>query len=125
MTTREAQKQLTRARLVEAAVTAFHHQGYAGTTVEDIAAAAGVTRATFYLHYEGKVDIYRQLERGVRDDIDDLHVRMVDVVGIGRRAGIRAWLDEAFDLWHKIKEFATIQEQVASLHTEVRHGMTA
>src|SRR5437764_10191454 len=123
MTPREAQKQLTRSRLVDATVEAFRLRGYAATTVEDIAAAAGVTRATFYLHFEGKLDIYREFGHSVRQEIDDIHDRLPAVAGGGRRPAIRQWLDDSFLLWEHLKEFATIQEQVAALHTEVREGM--
>src|SRR5436190_21955875 len=125
MTPREAQKQLTRSRLVDAAVEAFRLRGYAATTVEDIAAAAGVTRATFYLHFEGKLDIYRELGQDARQGIDEVHDRLPAVVADGGRDEIRRWLDDSFELWEHLREFATIQEQVAALHTEVRDGMTA
>src|SRR2546427_7508200 len=102
MTPREAQKQLTRSRLVDAAVEAFRLRGYAATTVEDIAAAAGVTRATFYLHFEGKLDIYREFGHGVRQEIDGLHDRLPAVVATGRRVEIRQWLDDSFELWEHL-----------------------
>lgn len=54
---REAQKQLTRSRLVDAAARLFAAEGYAATTIEDIARAAGATRATFYLHFASKSDL--------------------------------------------------------------------
>jgi AcrR family transcriptional regulator len=128
VTPREAQKQLTRARLVEAGVAAFRSQGYAATTVEDIAAAAGVTRATFYLHFDGKLDLYREYghgENGVAPAIEELHDRLPVVAGSGDRPVIRQWLDDSFRLWERLKVFATIQEQVAAIHPEVRDSMTA
>jgi AcrR family transcriptional regulator len=54
---REAQKQLTRSRLLDAAAELFSTQGYASTTIEDIATSAGATRATFYLHFPSKSDV--------------------------------------------------------------------
>src|SRR5205809_5004439 len=114
MTPREAQKQLTRSRLVDAAVDAFRTQGYAATTVEDIAATAGVTRATFYLHFDGKLEVYREYghgENGVAHEIEALHERLPIVARNGDRDEIMAWLDDSFRLWERLKDFATIQEQ--------------
>jgi len=49
---RAAQREFTRARLVEAAIEVFAEKGYPRTTVDDIAERAGSTRATFYLHFK-------------------------------------------------------------------------
>ncbi|WCI07753.1 helix-turn-helix domain containing protein [Arthrobacter sp. OVS8] len=48
---REAQKQLTRDMIVDRALELFTEKGYAATTIDEIAVAAGTTRATFYAHY--------------------------------------------------------------------------
>ncbi|WP_020546839.1 TetR/AcrR family transcriptional regulator [Nonomuraea coxensis] len=45
-----------RQRLAEAAVTLFDENGYDETTVDDIAARAGVSRSTFFRHYRSKED---------------------------------------------------------------------
>lgn len=44
----------SRSAVVEAARTLFLRQGYAGTTMEDIAAAAGLTKRTVYNNYPDK-----------------------------------------------------------------------
>ncbi|PZG18150.1 TetR family transcriptional regulator [Nonomuraea aridisoli] len=43
-------------RLAEAAVTLFDENGYDETTVDDIAARAGVSRSTFFRYYRSKED---------------------------------------------------------------------
>ncbi|MEU6720518.1 TetR family transcriptional regulator [Nonomuraea sp. NPDC046802] len=45
-----------RHRLAEAAVTLFDDNGYDETTVDDIAARAGVSRSTFFRYYRSKED---------------------------------------------------------------------
>src|SRR3954470_19861101 len=47
-TLRQEQAAGTRARIVEAAAGLFERQGYAGTTIKKIAAAAGVSADTVY-----------------------------------------------------------------------------
>ena len=56
---REAQKALTRSRIVDAARAVFEREGYGGTSIGHIANAAAINRATFYLHFPGKADVFR------------------------------------------------------------------
>jgi AcrR family transcriptional regulator len=59
-----------RARLIdEAATRLFADQGYAATTVEDIVAAAGVTKPMLYRHYESKQDLCIRLLERYRDEL--------------------------------------------------------
>jgi len=44
----------TAARIVDAALTCFTHYGLSKTTVEDVAAEAGCSRATLYRYFPGK-----------------------------------------------------------------------
>ncbi len=52
-----AQKEASRRRLIAAAETMFREAGYLTPSVDDIARAAGVTRQTFYRHFESKLAI--------------------------------------------------------------------
>jgi AcrR family transcriptional regulator len=54
---REEKKQRTRKTLIEAALTLFDEHGYDGTTVTGIAAAAGVSAATFFNYFATKEDV--------------------------------------------------------------------
>ncbi len=47
-----------RRRILEAATRLFTEQGYEGTSVDDIAAAAGVSKQTVYSHYESKENLF-------------------------------------------------------------------
>jgi AcrR family transcriptional regulator len=81
----QAQRTENRRRLIEAAGTVFKRDGYAATAIETIAAEAGVSRATFYRHFDGKyavgrlfvqtqhalaLDLWSQLKEGPAHDFD-------------------------------------------------------
>ena len=51
---RTIQKETTRARILATARQLFRDSGIAGVSMDDIASAAEVGRATIYLHYSGK-----------------------------------------------------------------------
>jgi len=54
---REAQKELTRDRLIETAIAVFSSRGFAAATIDEIAKCANVGRTTVYKHFHGKSDI--------------------------------------------------------------------
>ncbi|MFD5271753.1 TetR/AcrR family transcriptional regulator [Streptomyces sp. NPDC058335] len=45
--------------ILDAALTAFCQYGYGKTTMQDIARAAGMSRAALYLHFPSKEDLFR------------------------------------------------------------------
>src|SRR5438046_137594 len=46
-----------RERLVAAAIELFYRQGFGAVGVDQVIATAGVTKTTFYKHFEGKDDL--------------------------------------------------------------------
>ena len=63
---RERKKARTRAELQRHALRLFRDHGYAATTVDDIAAAADVSRSTFFRYFPSKEDVV------LFDDVDPL-----------------------------------------------------
>jgi TetR/AcrR family transcriptional regulator, acrAB operon repressor len=55
----------TRAAIVEAGLACFDRHGIAGTTLEEIAAQAGVTKGAIYHHFAGKREILHELREQV------------------------------------------------------------
>lgn len=54
-------KEELRAALLAAGPDIFSARGYAGTRVEELAAAAGLSPGAFYTYFESKLGFYRQL----------------------------------------------------------------
>jgi AcrR family transcriptional regulator len=90
---REAQKQFTRARLLEAAADLFSTKGYASTSVGEIAQAAGATRATVYLHFASKSELALAL-REVLSGFDADHARLRDVACRPSHVTVSSWLGD-------------------------------
>jgi len=54
--------EVTREKLLDAALKVFSEKGYATTTLDDIAKEAGVTRGAIYWHFKGgKVDVFNSI----------------------------------------------------------------
>lgn len=55
--TRQTSKAMTRGRLLDEAQRLFRERGYAATSLEQIAEAAGVTKGAIYGHFSSKEDL--------------------------------------------------------------------
>jgi AcrR family transcriptional regulator len=56
--------------IVEAAGRLFGERGYDGTRLDDVAAAAGVTKPVLYRHFDDKTALYLALLERHREDLD-------------------------------------------------------
>jgi AcrR family transcriptional regulator len=59
MRTQAERSEATIGELVSAARTLFAERGFAGTSIEDIVRAAGVTRGALYHHFADKTELFR------------------------------------------------------------------
>ncbi|WP_069162365.1 TetR/AcrR family transcriptional regulator, partial [Nocardia altamirensis] len=96
-TRRQLQAAATRSDILDAAETLFLERGYAATSVDAIAGAANVARATVFLACGSKVEILKSL-RDLRLVGDDEPIPMLD----------RPWFREALE--------ATNRDDVLRLH---------
>jgi AcrR family transcriptional regulator len=88
---RERKKARTRAAIRTEAMRLFRERGYAATTVEQIAAAADISPATFFRYYPTKEDVVLQ------DDLDLLLPEAVEAQppSLGPIAAVRAAVAQA------------------------------
>ena len=68
---RERKKQETRQRILEAALTLMAERGYDAVKVEEIAAAADIANATFFLHFPTKASLIAAFNEQVSEKIAD------------------------------------------------------
>ena len=61
MAKQEQRREKTRALIVEAATTLFGRDGFDGTTIDDIAAQAGVAKGAVYHHFSNKRAIFESV----------------------------------------------------------------
>jgi AcrR family transcriptional regulator len=81
-----------RATIVEAAGRLFGARGYDGTRLDDVAAAAGVTKPILYRHFADKERLYLALLERHRDDLDRFAVPADGALEERVRAVLEVWL---------------------------------
>jgi len=64
-------RQERRAQLLAAAAAAFARGGFSGTSMDDVAAEAGITRLIVYRHFDSKEQLYRQVLDNVTRHLRD------------------------------------------------------
>jgi AcrR family transcriptional regulator len=112
--TRAESRELTRARLLDAAATVFARRGYRGAAVEEIAAEAGYTIGALYSNFSGKEEL---LLAFLEQRIAEVGERIVTAAQAEEqpvdklRAGAAEWmafLDDEPELYALMIEFWTI-----------------
>ncbi|GIU86806.1 MAG: hypothetical protein KatS3mg009_1321 [Acidimicrobiia bacterium] len=81
-----------RAAILAAAARVFAGSGYAATAVDDVAAAAGITKLIVYRHFESKEALYRAVLEGVFQRQAELFVRHMEREGLRAGGTTRALL---------------------------------
>lgn len=98
--TQQERSDATTGKLLAAARALFAEAGYAATSLDQIAAAASVTKGALYHHFEGKRDIFRAVYELEQARLSDLAL-----AAYGRKrdpwdafeAGCRAFLEASLD----------------------------
>jgi AcrR family transcriptional regulator len=125
---RAAQKEMTRRLLLSTALELFESKGYAGTTVDDIAAAAGTTRVTFYAYFPSRSDLMRELIGELNSILHRISSPehgstandLVAAVRDGSREAIGAWLVERSKQWDTIRPYTVAAFEAAAVDRELR-----
>lgn len=82
----------TVAALSRAGIGQFRAKGYRRTSVDDIIAAAGVARGTFYKYFADKTDLLTAVAGEIHRDAETLAGQIADVDPLADEAALRGWL---------------------------------
>lgn len=121
----------TRSSLLDAAERVFQAQGVSGTSLADIAAAAGTTRGAIYWHFKDKADLYNaMMERvtlpmehavtGSPDSADPLAALRAAMLGALQKTATDPQTRRVFEVaTHKV-EYTDSLGAVRQRHIDVR-----
>ena len=109
LTLREQQKVRTRATLLDAAADLIGRQGFRETTIDEIANAAGASRATVYSYFPSKDSIAREIVIELWDEAEALY-RTFGELDEWTRESISGWIVGLVDAW----EASRVRLQVQS-----------
>ena len=85
-----------RKAILEAAERAFSQHGYAGTTVEQVAAEAGISKGNIYNYFHSKEELFQQVFAEVMSGAEADLARIAS-----SRQSARAKLERALDYWYE------------------------
>jgi len=97
---RDRQKAQTREHLLDVSAALFADKGYSETTIEDIARAAGSSRATVYSYFSTKEDILRTLSVEMWETTEGIY-RAFAKLPEWSAAAIRGWLEDVTAEWDR------------------------
>jgi AcrR family transcriptional regulator len=98
--TQRERSRATTSELLAAARELFASDGYAATSLDAIASAAGVTKGALYHHFGSKRDVFRsvfELEQGRLAEVEQRAYRSEDDPWDAFYAACRAFLEESLD----------------------------
>jgi len=138
---RAAQKEMTRRLLLATALELFESKGYAATTIDDIANAAGTTRVTFYAHFPARVDLIRALFGELNEFLEQSDAeglpsegppsggppserKLVQAVRAGTRDAIAGWIRQSAGRWPKVQPYLHAADEAAMTDPEIRALVT-
>jgi AcrR family transcriptional regulator len=84
MRTQQERSEATTERLLASARELFAEQGFAATSLDQVVAAAGVTKGALYHHFQGKRDLFRAV-------FDREHARIAELVVAAASTESDAW----------------------------------
>jgi AcrR family transcriptional regulator len=121
-----------RLSILRAAATSFAHAGYAATSMEEIAAGAGVTKLIVYRHFGSKETLYRAVLEQVFDRQAELFIANLPMQAEGTTRALldvaREWPDGFRLVWrHAAREpqFAAEAQQLRDVAVNAAREVVA
>jgi TetR/AcrR family transcriptional regulator len=110
--------QRTIARIIEATRDVFLTRGYSGTTIDEIARAASVSRASFYTYFPSKREVLLAVGARSAAEAQEAIERLAQQATT--RAGLMRWVDGYFAFLDVNGSFAFAWTQAAHEDEEIR-----
>ena len=95
----------TKERILETALELFAQSGYLGTSMSDIAARLGITKAALYKHYAGKQEILDRIVQRM-NELDTARAAAYEMPGAAAEGFAQAYLNTPLD---RIRAYSTAQ----------------
>ena len=95
----------TKERILETALELFAQSGYLGTSMSDIAARLGITKAALYKHYAGKQEILDRIVQRM-NELDAARAAAYEIPGAAPEGFAQAYLNTPLD---RIRAYSTAQ----------------
>ena len=117
---REREKEARRSQIVDAAQRVFRRNGYLGTTMDEVAAEAELSKGTLYLYFPSKFELFAELSHRALSPIHDRFQAVLEKSVSGREQ-----VDEMLRFWvvvgtEKIHQFRLAISWIASDdHTDI------
>lgn len=92
-------------RILETALELFAQSGYLGTSMSDIAARLGITKAALYKHYAGKQEILDRIVQRM-NELDAARAAAYEMPGAAPEGFAQAYLNTPLD---RIRAYSTAQ----------------
>lgn len=115
---REDHKALTRQRLIAAGREVFHEKNYVLTKVDDIAARARISRATFYLHYSSKDALLADIMAEDLSSVDHLYERLAHLDDLNEDK-IADWLRLYVRVFRRDRRVTALYNTASALNEDV------
>ncbi len=95
----------TKERILKTALELFAQSGYLGTSMSDIAARLGITKAALYKHYAGKQEILDRIVQRM-NELDAARAAAYEMPGAAPEGFAQAYLNTPLD---RIRAYSTAQ----------------
>ena len=113
-----------RAAINAAAIDQFSQRGYAGTSMANIADAAGMSRPALYQHFRNKGDIFASAFVALFDDCVDRALAGLDEPGTTAEQLDRLLQRYDGDLWERMAASPHSDEIVSAKHEHITAAVT-
>jgi len=98
----EAEKEIIRRKLLEQGYKQFSVYGLKKTNIDELAAAAGISKGAFYIFYESKEALFLDVAKMAENQFRQQMLAVVDLPGESSRARLSAVFKKTLSLWKTI-----------------------